>query len=117
MNFSTFSLKFKGKICVRKEVIHNLKKSHFGQVTSYDLTHFRKMVRAGLKNQINIITSFCLRYDTLMERCHMTSLCKWPVCERQTKDLRHVREPKTVLDSGFYAVDSGFLVLDCSLCQ
>ena len=52
-----------------------------------------------------------------MERCHMTSLCKWPVCERQTKDLRHVREPKTVLDSGFYAVDSGFQVLDCSLCQ
>ena len=52
-----------------------------------------------------------------MERCHMTSLCKWPVCERQTKDLRHVREPKTVLDSGFYAVDSGFQVLDFSLCQ
>ena len=49
---SKFSLKFKCKICVQKEVIHNFKKSQFGHVTSYKLTHFRKM---GLKNQITII--------------------------------------------------------------
>ena len=29
----------------------------------------------------------------------------------------HVREPKTVLDSGFHAVDSGIQVLNASLCQ
>ena len=29
----------------------------------------------------------------------------------------HVRESKTVLDSGFYAMNSGFQVLDSSLCQ
>ena len=29
----------------------------------------------------------------------------------------HVREPKTVLDSGFHAVNSGFQALDSSLCQ
>ena len=29
----------------------------------------------------------------------------------------HVGESKTVLDSGFYAVDSGFQELDCSHCQ
>ena len=43
--FSTFSLKFKCKICVQKEVIHNFKKSHFGHVTSYEISYFKKMVR------------------------------------------------------------------------
>ena len=43
--FSTFSLKFKYKISVQEEVIHNFKKSHFGHVTSYELTHLKKMVR------------------------------------------------------------------------
>ena len=31
--------------------------------------------------------------------------------------LPHVRESKTVLDFGFQAVDSGFLVLDSGLCE
>ena len=31
--------------------------------------------------------------------------------------LPHVKESKTVLDSGFHAVDSGFQVLDSSFCQ
>ena len=31
--------------------------------------------------------------------------------------LLHVREPKTVLDSGFHAVDSGIQVLNARLCQ
>ena len=46
--FSTFSLKdlkFKCKICVQREVIHNFKKSHFGHVTIYEIIHFKKMVR------------------------------------------------------------------------
>ena len=40
--FSTFSLKFKCKICVQREVIHNffLKKT-FGHVTIYELIHFK----------------------------------------------------------------------------
>ena len=31
--------------------------------------------------------------------------------------LPHVRESKTVLDSGFHAMDSRFQVLNASLCQ
>ena len=56
--FSTFSLKFKCKICVQKEVIHNFK-NHELRTTSYELTHFKKMVRA--KSLL-----FCLRYDLLI---------------------------------------------------
>ena len=37
-------------------------------------------------------------------------LCDWLVSPR-------ARESKTVLDSGFHTVDSGFQVLDSSLCQ
>ena len=33
------------------------------------------------------------------------------------EDSPNVRESKTVLDSGFHAVDSGLTVLDFSLCQ
>ena len=43
--FSTFSLKFKCKVCVQREVIHNFQKSHFGHVTIYELIYFKKMVR------------------------------------------------------------------------
>ena len=60
--FSTFSLKFKCKICVQKEVSHNLKKSHFGHVTSYELTHFKKMVRVWKTKSL----LFCLRCDPLI---------------------------------------------------
>ena len=52
--FSTFSLKFKCKICVHKEEIHNFKKTHFGHATSYELTNFKK-TGAGLKNRITAI--------------------------------------------------------------
>ena len=41
--FSTFSLKFKCKICVQREVIHNFK-NHILVVTIYGLIHFKKMV-------------------------------------------------------------------------
>ena len=43
--FSTFSLKFKCKICVQKGVIHNFKNRILVHVTSYELTHFKKMVQ------------------------------------------------------------------------
>ena len=44
--FSTFSSKFKCKICVQREVIHNFKNHvHFGHVTIYEVIHFKKMVR------------------------------------------------------------------------
>ena len=46
--FSTFSLKFKCKICVQKEVIHNFK-NHI--LVTWPATNFL----AGLKNQITII--------------------------------------------------------------
>ena len=61
-SFQHFPWSFKCKICVQKEVIHNFKKSHFGHVTSYELTHFKKMVRVWKTKSL----LFCLRYDPLM---------------------------------------------------
>ena len=62
--FSTIFLKLKCKIFAQKEVIHSLKKkkSHISHVTSYDLTHFKKLVRVGKTKSL----SFCLRYDLLI---------------------------------------------------
>ena len=37
--------------------------------------------------------------------------------ENYISESLHVRESKTVLDSGFHAVDYGFQVLDSSICQ
>ena len=60
--FPTISLKFKCKISVHKEVIHSFKKSLFGHVISYELTHFNKMVRVSKTKSL----LFCLRYDPLI---------------------------------------------------
>ena len=60
--FSTFSLKFKCKICIQKEVIHNFKNHIFGHMTSYKLTHLKKMVRVWKTKSL----LFCLRYDPLI---------------------------------------------------
>ena len=60
--FSTMSLKFKCKISLPKEVIRSFKKSHFGHVTSYELTHFKKVVRVWKTKSL----LFCLRYDPLI---------------------------------------------------
>ena len=60
--FSTMSLKFKCKISLPKEVIRNFKKSHFVHVTSYELTHFKKVVRVWKTKSL----LFCLRYDPLI---------------------------------------------------
>ena len=64
--FSTISLKFKCKIFVQKEVIHRFfffkKKSHFSHVTSYELTHFKKLARVWKTKSL----LFCLRYDLLI---------------------------------------------------
>ena len=39
-------------------------------------------------------------------------------CSADSRQLSpHVRESKTVLESGFRTVDSGFQVLDSSICQ
>ena len=56
------SLKLKCKICVQKEVIDNLKKSHFGQVGSNEHIHFKKMVRVRKTKSL----LFYLRYDPLI---------------------------------------------------
>ena len=40
-----------------------------------------------------------------------TALVKFAICRP------YIRKTKTVLDSGFHAVDSGFQILDSSLCQ
>ena len=51
------SLKFKCKISAQKEVIHSLKKkkSHFGHVPSYGLTHFKKMARVWKTKSLLIL--------------------------------------------------------------
>ena len=54
--FSTFSLKLKCKICSQKEVIH---KPHFGHVTSYEFTYFKKMLRVWETKSL----LFFLRYE------------------------------------------------------
>ena len=61
-SFQYFPWSFKCKICVQKEVIHNFWKSHFGHVTSYELTNFKKMVRVWKTKSL----LFCLRYDPLI---------------------------------------------------
>ena len=45
LSFQNIFLEVKCEICVQKEVSYNFKKSHFGHVTSYELTCFKKMVR------------------------------------------------------------------------
>ena len=60
--FSTFSLNFNWQFW---------KKLHFGHVTSYELTHFKKMVRVWKTKSL----LFCLRYDPLIvfrRQNHMT---------------------------------------------
>ena len=58
--FSTFSLMFKCKICVQKEVIHNFKNHLFVMWPAMNLLILRKWCRFG--KQITII----LRYDPLI---------------------------------------------------
>ena len=60
--FSTFWLKFKCKICVRKRLFIFLKKSSFGHVTSHGLSHFEQMV--GVWKTKSLL--FCLRDDPLI---------------------------------------------------
>ena len=63
INFSTFSSKFKCKVCVQIEVIHIFfTKSHFGHVTNYELTHFKKTVPVWKTKWL----LFCLRYEPLI---------------------------------------------------
>ena len=53
--FSAFPLKFKCKICVQKEVIHNVKKKlTFGHVTSYEPTHVKQMVQENLMSEFSV---------------------------------------------------------------
>ena len=42
---------------------------------------------------------------------------EWWNLRIQSPHVTDVRESKTVLESGFHAVDSGFQALDSSLCQ
>ena len=74
--FSTFSLKFKCKICIQKEVM-----SYFGHVTSYELTHFKKMVRVWKtvlfiivfrrKNDITFIFIKTMSHDLLRQMAYL----------------------------------------------
>ena len=61
-SFQQFSLMFRCKVSVQKEVIHSFIKSHFRHMTSYKLTHLKKMVRIWKTKSL----LFCLRYDPLI---------------------------------------------------
>ena len=60
--FSTFSLKFKCKICVQKEVIHNFKNHILVTWPATNLLIFKKMVQVWKTKSL----LFCLRYDPLI---------------------------------------------------
>ena len=78
--FSTSSLKFKCKIGVQKEIIHNFK----NHILVRWLTHFKKVVRVWTTESL----LFCLRYDPLIvfrRQNHITFIhfhkndVKWPL--------------------------------------
>ena len=49
--------------------------------------------------------------------CETTNLCVEIMNSKRQVNRPHVREFKTVLDSGFHTVDSGFQALDSSICH
>ena len=60
--FSTFSLKFKCKICVQKEEIHNFENHILVTWPATNLLIFKKMVWVWKTKSL----LFCLRYDPLI---------------------------------------------------
>ena len=81
--FSTFPLKFRCKICVQKQVIHNFKKHILVMwpATNFN-THFKKMVRVSKTKSLLL----CLRYDLLIvfqRQNRITFICikanTWPI--------------------------------------
>ena len=88
--FSTFSLKFKCKICVQKEVIHNFKNHILVTWPATNLIILRKW--CGFEKTKSLL--FCLRCDPLIvfrKKNHITFIfieidvtwpfsAKWPVC-------------------------------------
>ena len=75
-----WSLSVKFEFRKRKFIIL---KSHFGHVTSYELTHFKKMVRVWKPNLYYYPLIVFQRQNhitfTFIKPCHMTSLYKWPI--------------------------------------
>ena len=90
--FSTISLKSEGKISVQKEVIHCFKKSRFGHVISYKLTHFKKMVRVWkTKSQIWPTNGF-LKAKSSSFHFHKNDVT-WPLSAKSLFDpLGHLTE-------------------------
>ena len=71
---------------------------------------FRGEVGAAVHNSFSEISHY---HQYACSKCHVTLL----TLTLSMQLSLHVRESKTVLDSGFHTVDSGFQVLDSSLCQ
>ena len=71
---------------------------------------FRGEVGAAVHNSFSEISHY---HQYACSKCHVTLL----TLTLSMQLSLHVRESKTVLDSGFHTVDSGFQVLDPSLCQ
>ena len=71
---------------------------------------FRGEVGEAVHNSFSEISHY---HQYACSKCHVTLL----TLTLSMQLSLHVRESKTVLDSGFHTVDSGFQVLDSSLCQ
>ena len=92
---STFSLKFKCKICVRKEVIHNFKNHTLVMWPATNLLIF-KIVRVWNWTKSLL---FCLRYDPLVvfrRQNHITFVF--------IKTMSHVHLVQMAYDEGLVAV-------------
>ena len=81
--FSTFSLKFKCKICVQKEVIHNFKNHILVTWPATNLLILRKWCGFEKPNHYYYPLIVFRRQNhitfTFIKSCHMTSLYKWPI--------------------------------------
>ena len=65
----------------------------------------------------HILASFHTGFSTVGSVMIISLSTNGSHSENQFDDSPHIRESKSVLDSGFLAVDSGFQVLDSSICQ
>ena len=69
-------------VSVQKEIIHNFKKSHFGHLTIYELTHFKKIVGVWKPNHYYFAKIWptngfskanSYNFHFHKKRCHVTS--------------------------------------------
>ena len=106
--------------------IDSLQNKHATVLKRKDITLLKKRYRDYiLCNKVDsfIVLHFTIKFsydntpaDTKIWSFHLGKLVRWSI-SHVGRMSPYVREPKTVLDSGLHAVDSGFQLLDSSLFQ